>query len=300
MASIRNRQTRNIRAELRSAWLSRRVRRAGRPAHLLFLLCFVWLVAGGTAGVLADPIAVRYPQGTSHGFLLLRTEDGKTIAVGDSTSVVHGGVVTSRLVFHFKDGSLDDDQVMYTQSKVFRLLHEHHVQRGPTFPKSTDIDIDAKSGTVITHEPQKNGQDKVNSKHIDFPPDLANGILLTAMENLRPSAPPITLSLVVPFDGARLIHLTVSPAGTVPFRVGEMMRRAQDFLIKVDLGGVAGVVAPVIGKQPKDLHFLIYEGAEPAFVEESGQFFEDGPVWRIEQVGAEPKNGGSSSKNQPK
>ena len=276
---------------------SQTVQGACRIARLCFTLA--WFI-GSAAGASADPIAVRYPQGTSHGFLLLRTEDGKTIAVGDSTSTVHGGVVTSRLVFHFKDGSLDDDQVMYTQVKTFRLLHEHHIQRGPTFPKSTDIDIDAKSGTVVTHESQKNGEDKVTTKHIDFPPDLANGILLTAMENLRPSSPPVTLSMVVPYNGARLIHLTASPAGTVPFRVGSVMRRAQDFLIKVDLGGVTGAVAPMIGKQPKDVHFLIYEGAEPAFIEESGQFFEDGPVWHIEQVGPEPKNGSSSSGNQPK
>ena len=244
------------------ASLRRAIFAAGRVGSLgRAALCFLGL-AGAASSAAAEPIAVRYPQGTSHGFLLLRTEDGKTIAVGDSTSIVHGGVVTSRLVFRFNDGSLDDDRVAYTQAKVFRMLHEHHIQRGPAFPKSTDIDIDAKSGTVITREPQKSGADKVTSKHIEVPPDLANGILLTAMENIRPSSPPMTLSMVVPYNGARLIHLTVSPAGTVPFRIGSVLRRAQDFEVKVELGGVTGAVAPVIGKQPKDVHFLIYEGAD--------------------------------------
>ena len=186
----------------------------GRGTVALFLpgrlaLCLLWLVVGA-AGAAADPVTVRYPQGTSHGFLLLRTEDGKTIAVGDSTSLVRGDIVTSRLVFHFNDGSLDDDRVTYTQAKVFRMLHEHHIQRGPIFPKSTDIDIDAKSGTVITRERQASGEDKVTRRHIDFPPDLANGILLTAMENLRPSSPPTTLSMVVPYNGAFFFNVSVS------------------------------------------------------------------------------------------
>ena len=249
---------------------------------------FVALLLGGFHTVcFADPVTVRFPQGTSHGFLLLRTEEGKTIALGDSISSSRHGVITGRLVFHFKDGSLDDDQVTYTQDKIFHLLHEHHIQKGPSFPKATDIEIDSKSGTVVVHEPDKDGADKVKTEHIDFPPDLANGILLTAMENLRPTTPSTKLSMVVPYNGARMIHLTVTPAGEVPFHIGSVARKAEDFCIKVELGGILGTVAPVVGKQPKDAHFYIYEGAVPAFVGEAGQFYEDGPIWHIEQVGPE-------------
>jgi hypothetical protein len=50
----------------------------------------------------AEPIAVRYGQGSSHGFLALKTLDGMTIATGESTQVVSRGKVTSRLIFRFK------------------------------------------------------------------------------------------------------------------------------------------------------------------------------------------------------
>jgi hypothetical protein len=50
----------------------------------------------------------------------------------------------------------------------------------------------------------------------------------------------------------------------------------------VELGGVAGIVAPILGKQPKDTHVWILEGKAPAFVRMEGQFYEDGPIWKIE------------------
>ena len=42
----------------------------------------------------AEPIPVKYGQGSSHGFLALKTLDGATIATGESTQVVSRGKVT--------------------------------------------------------------------------------------------------------------------------------------------------------------------------------------------------------------
>jgi hypothetical protein len=50
-------------------------------------------------------VAVRYTEGLVHGFLVLRTPEGETLAHGDLSQTAHGGKVTSRLTFHFKDGS---------------------------------------------------------------------------------------------------------------------------------------------------------------------------------------------------
>jgi len=52
--------------------------------------------------------------------------------------------------------------------------------------------------------------------------------------------------------------------------------------VKVDIGGVAGVVAPLVGKQPEDSHVWILEGEAPAFVKSEGPLFMGGPPWRIE------------------
>ena len=47
----------------------------------------------------ADGVSVRYQEGVSHGFLVLRTPDGKPVADGESTQVAQGDHVTSHLWF---------------------------------------------------------------------------------------------------------------------------------------------------------------------------------------------------------
>jgi hypothetical protein len=56
--------------------------------------------------------------------------------------------------------------------------------------------------------------------------------------------------------------------------------------VKVDLGGVTGVVAPLIGKQPKDTLVWIVGGRAPVFVRMEGQLYEGGPGWTIEPTNA--------------
>ena len=84
----------------------------------------------------ADPVPVRHPQGSSHGFLALKTLNGKSIAIGDATQIVQGDRVTSRVIFRFRDGSIDDDVTVFSQRGVFRLISDHHIQRGPSFRKA--------------------------------------------------------------------------------------------------------------------------------------------------------------------
>jgi hypothetical protein len=87
-----------------------------------------------------------------------------------------------------------------------------------------------------------------------------------------------------PLPKPRLIHVSVKPAGEVQFSVGGTARRASDYVLHVELGGVTGVIAPIIGKQPADYHIWIRKGTAPAFIREEGQFYEGGPIWRIEQI----------------
>jgi hypothetical protein len=82
----------------------------------------------------ADPVPVRYAEGVTHGFLVLRTLQGKDVADGDLSQVVHGDRVSRRLVFHFKDGSIQDESVVFSQRGTFRLLSDHLIQKGPAFP----------------------------------------------------------------------------------------------------------------------------------------------------------------------
>jgi len=52
--------------------------------------------------------------------------------------------------------------------------------------------------------------------------------------------------------------------------------------VKVEIGGLPGVIAPLIGKQPHDTAVWILPGEAPAFVKSEGPFYQGGPIWRIE------------------
>ena len=87
----------------------------------------------------AEPVAVHHLEGTVHGFLALSTMDSKILAPGDLIQVIRGNQVVSRLVFRFKDGSLDDETAIFTQRGSLRLVSDHHIQKGPAFPHPMDV-----------------------------------------------------------------------------------------------------------------------------------------------------------------
>ena len=232
------------------------------------------------ANLPADPVSVLHPQGSAHGFVVLKTREGKRLATGDMTQIVHGDRVTSRLVFRFRDGSIDDDTTIFSQRGVFHLIRDHHLQRGPSFPKPMDVMIDAQTGQITSRS--KDG--KIRHDHLDLPLDVANGLPPNLLMNILPSAPETKLSFVAPTDKPRLIHVSIKPVGTVPFTVGDTPRQATDFVLHAELGGITGMIAPLVGKQPADFHIWILGGPSPAFIREEGQLYEGGPIWRVEQV----------------
>jgi hypothetical protein len=251
------------------------------PARRSMCALFFSLITVGIAAPLhAEPIPVRYPQGSAHGFLALRTTEGTRIATGDVTQIIRGSRVTSRVIFHFRDGSLDDETTVFSQRGTFRLISDHHIQRGPSFPKPIDVLIDAATGKVTSHA--EDGT--IREDRLDLPSDVSNGLPPNLLLNFLPSTPETKLSFVAPTAKPRLISVSVKPAGEVPFSVGGTPRKAVDYALHVELGGLAGVIAPIIGKQPADYHIWILEGTAPAFIREEGQLYEGGPIWRIEQT----------------
>ncbi len=70
------------------------------------------------------------------------------------------------------------------------------------------------------------------------------------------------------------------------------------YVIKVEIGGPAGIVAPILGKQPLDVHVWILGEAAPAFVKMEGPLYYEGPIWRIEPaspVWPKPPVGGAKN-----
>jgi hypothetical protein len=229
----------------------------------------------------AETVPVRYPEGVSHGYLVLRTLEGKPIADGDSTQVAGSDRVTSRMRFRFKDGSIYEETTVFSQHGTFRLLSDHVLQKGPTFQKPMETAIDATSGQVTVRYTE-DGKEKVVSERLELPPDVANGILFTLLKNLQRNTPMTTVSYVATSPKPRLIHLEIAPQGQEPFSSGIYKHRAVHYIVKVKIGGVAGVVAPLVGKQPPDTHAWILGDDAPAFVKSEGPLYGDGPVWRME------------------
>jgi hypothetical protein len=74
----------------------------------------------------------------------------------------------------------------------------------------------------------------------------------------------------------------ISSEGEEPFSGGGLAHNATRYVVKVDIGGIAGVVAPFLGKQPEDTHIWILGGDAPSFVKLEGPLYLGGPIWRIE------------------
>jgi hypothetical protein len=233
----------------------------------------------------AEPVAVHHPEGLVHGFLSLRSPEGRLLASGDLLQNIHAGRITSRLVFHFKDGSLSDETAVFTQQGDFQLLSDHTIHKGPAFPQPLDMTIDRATGRVTARYTNDRGEAKVEDEQMELPPDLANGMLITVLKNVRHDAFPKTLSLIVATPKPRLVKLKLSVAGADPFSIAGARKQATHYVLKVELGGVTGVVAPIIGKEPPDAHVWILEGEAPAFVRSRSQLFVDAPLWQIDQVG---------------
>jgi len=232
--------------------------------------------------LVGEPVRVRHTEGLVHGFLTLKTLDGTMLADGDLLQSAVGSRVTSRLVFHFKDGSLHDETAIFSQRQTFRLLSDHLVQKGKSFPQPLDMSIDALKGQVTVRYTDDQGEEKVAAEQLNLPVDLANGLILTLLKNARSDAPPKTVGFVAATPKPRLVKLAISTAGEDSFSTGTTARKAMHYVLKVEVGGVAGVVAPLIGKQPPDSHVWILGGEAPAFVKSEQPLFNGGPVWRIE------------------
>jgi hypothetical protein len=145
-----------------------------------------------------------------------------------------------------------------------------------------DVSIDVRSGQVTVRSTAKDGKQQTTTEHLDLPPDLVNGLLLSIAKNIQPDTPETKVSMVVATPKPRLVKVAISPHGEVPFSLVGSRRKAMRFTLKIELGGVAGVVAPLIGKAPPEISIWIIGGIAPAFVREEGPLYQGGPVWTIQ------------------
>lgn len=217
--------------------------------------------------------------------MVARSDTGKIIAQVEFTQAVQGNEVTMRLTYHFVDGSIDDETTTYRQQGTFQLVRDHHIQRGPFFARPIDFAVEADSGTATSRTTGRNGKARVQSGHIDLPGDLANGFVGTLLINVPPNTAPFRVGILAPIGSGRLIQILVSPVDEQPFQLAGRTLKATVFRIHPELGGIVGLIAQLLGIQPKDVMVWVLEGDQPRVVRIVGQLGGYGPVVSSELEG---------------
>ena len=235
----------------------------------------------------ATPVSVRFPEGLTHGFLLVRSAGGEIIGHGEVTQVVkEGGVAESRLVFRFKDGSLHDEKVAFSQHRVFTLIRYQLTQRGPSFPDQLDVILDRGTSTYeIRTKAGQNGGEKVLRGEINLPNDAYNGMIVTTLLNL-PKGANETVNVLAFVPEPTPIALELAFVGEQVIRVGDEPRKAWQYAFKPDIGPVKKFLGTMLGKLPADLHYDCYVLADevPSFVRFEGRLQLMGPILSIELI----------------
>lgn len=245
-----------------------------RRSLLLLLAAAICQLAPG------QPIPVRYPQGSARGFLVVKSK-GKVIAVGDLWQVAEGAAFRSHVVIRFGDGSVDEEWTTFSAQKELRLVSDHHVQKGPSFPTPFDVTIDV-PGAEVKWVETKDGHTINDHKHMDLPKDLANGLTPLVMENIRLSAPETRVSYLVNDPKPRVVTVSIKPDGKQEFVIAGVAFPVNRYALHIEIGGFAGMIAPLIGKQPPDIHDWIISGEVPSFVKMEGPLYAGGPIWTVE------------------
>jgi hypothetical protein len=249
-----------------------------------FLVAALLAIALG-ATAQAQQIPVKHIQLPRHEFMEVRSETGQTIAQVEFTQSVQADEVTMRLTYRFVDGSIDDETTTYRQQSTFQFIRNHHIQKGPFFAKPVDFAMEAATGTATSRTADRNGTVHAESEHIDLPDDLANGFVGTVLLNVPPNTAPFRVGILAPVFGGRLIRILISPDGEQPFQKAGQILKATVFRIHPELGGILGMLAQLLGLQPKDVMVWILEGEQPAVVRIVGQLGGSGPVVSSELEG---------------
>lgn len=226
----------------------------------------------------AEPVAVRYTEGLTRGFPVLRSVKGEKLAQGDYVQVAKGDRVESRMTFRFKDGSLYDETLVYSQRDVFTLESYRIVQRGPAFAESLDASISRETGRyTVRYKADEDSAEEVMTGKFEMADDTYNGLLSTLMKNL-PTGESRTVQIIAFTPKPRLVKMLLMPTTQDAVMVGDTAMTATRYLIKPQLG----LFASLLVSDLPDVKCWIVGGEAPAFLKFEGPLYFMGPIWRID------------------
>lgn len=236
------------------------------------------LSLSGSVTALAEPVGVRFTEGVGRGFPVLRDANGEKIAHGDLVQVARGDRVENRLTFRFRDGSLYDETVVYSQRDVFTLLSYRLVQRGPSFPETLEANVDRESGRyTVRYKSDDESPEEVIKGKFEMPADAYNGLLSTLMKNL-PAGTSATVQIIAFTPKPRLVKMLLMPASSDTVMMSETAVPSTRFLVKPQLGLFASLLVTDI----PDIKIWVSGGDAPAFLRFEGPLYFMGPIWRID------------------
>jgi hypothetical protein len=231
-----------------------------------------------TPSAFADPVQVRFAEGVTRGFPVLRSLKGQKLAQGELTQVARDDRVESRLVFHFSDGSHYEEAVVFSQQGLFTLLSYRIVQRGPSFPETLEASVDRESGRYeVRYRMDDDSPVELLQGRITLPPDVYNGMLTMLLKNLEPGESQ-TVQIIAFTPKPRLVKMLLAPASEDPVLVGDVSLQTTRYMLKPQLGLFASLLVTDL----PDVRCWIVNGEAPGFVRFEGPLYFMGPVWRIE------------------
>lgn len=241
------------------------------PAPALALLALTSLAE-------AEPVTVVFPEGVTRAFPILRSVDNDKLARGDFSQVVRGDRVHTRLVFHFTDGSVYDESVVFSQQNVFRLLSYRIVQHGPSFPETLEAAIERDTRRYqVRYRADEDSPEEVLTGKFELPADAYNGMLSLIVKNL-PAGAVETVSVVAFTPQPRVVKLQLLPVAEERILVSDWPMQVTRYHIRPQLGLFASLLVTDI----PDVRVWIVPGEAPAFLRAEGPLYFMGPIWRID------------------
>lgn len=255
------------------------------PPVTLITILILLLAALAYLPAEAAPVAVRFPEGVIHGFLSMRSPAGEIIGQGEMTQVAkEEGVVEGHLVIRFKDGSLHDEKVVFSQQRVFTMIRYALVQSGPAFPRQVDVWIDRRTTEYKVRSSEgKSGKEEVLTGRLDLPKDIYNGMLALVLKNLLNSANE-TVSYLVFTPSPQVIKVKVTLMGEQTVQTGELSDKARKYALQPQIGMIQHLYGKLLGKLPAIFHYYCWILADdvPGFVQFEGPLQLMGSIMRIE------------------
>ena len=253
----------------------------------VFCLTVLIMLALLIAMPVAAAVSVRFSEGVTHGFLVVRSLAGDVVGHGEITqTVIEDDLLESQLVFRFKDGSLHDEKVAFSQHRVFTLISYHLIQRGPSFPEQLDASIDRGSTQYMVRS-RKGIEEKeeVESGQFDLPKDVYNGMLIMVLQNL-PKGTDETVSVLAFTPAPQVVPVHLHAVEEHSIQLGDRSHKATQYVFTPQLGVIQERLGKVTGKLPAEFHYdcwIMVDGI-PSFVRYEGPLQLLVPILRIDLV----------------